>query len=109
MAISGMRSSEPKERGVPDRRASSVALRVRRVSSADLARAGSEAEPVLHFGHWPAVRRCALALYFVGLVVWSYNYGIPVQRDLVIAWVCGALACACIGRHPREMLWLVID
>jgi hypothetical protein len=80
------------------------------VSSADLARrAGSEAEPVLHFGHWPAVRRCALALYFVGFVVWSYHYGIPVQRELVIAWVCGALACACLGRHPREMLQLVVD
>ena len=79
------------------------------MSSADLARAGSEAEPVLNFGHWPAVRRAALALYFVGLIVWSYHYGIPVQRDLVIAWVCGALACACIGRHPREMLQLVID
>ncbi len=25
-----------------------------------------------------------------------------VQRALVIAWVCGALACACIGRHPRR-------
>jgi membrane-associated phospholipid phosphatase len=79
------------------------------VSSADLAEAGSEAEPVLNFGHWPGVRRAALALYFVGLVVWSYNYGIPVQRELVIAWVCGALACACLGRHPREMLQLVID
>jgi PAP2 superfamily len=79
------------------------------VSSADLARAGSQSEPVLNFGYWPWVRRAALALYFVGLIVWSYNYGIPVQRDLVIAWVCGALACACIGRHPREMLQLIID
>jgi membrane-associated phospholipid phosphatase len=79
------------------------------VSSADLARAGSETEPVLNFGYWPWVRRAALALYFVALIVWSYHYGIPVQRDLVIAWVCGALACACIGRHPREMLQLVID
>jgi membrane-associated phospholipid phosphatase len=79
------------------------------VSSADLAPAGSEAEPVLHFGHWPAVRRCAFALYFVGLVAWSYSYGIPVQRDLVILWVCAALACACIGRHPREMLQLIVD
>jgi hypothetical protein len=79
------------------------------VSSADLAPAGSEAEPVLHFGHWPAVRRCALAIYFVVLIVWSAHYGIPVQRELVIVWVCGALACACIGRHPREMLQLVID
>ncbi len=79
------------------------------MSSADLVRAGSEQEPVLNFGHWPAVRRAALAIYFVVLVVWSAHYGIPVQRELVIAWVCGALACACIGRHPREMLQLVID
>jgi membrane-associated phospholipid phosphatase len=79
------------------------------VSSVDLAPAGSEAEPVLHFGHWPAVRRVALVLYFVGFVVWSYHYGIPVQRELVVAWVCGALACACLGRHPREMLQLVVD
>ncbi|HXF32527.1 MAG TPA: phosphatase PAP2 family protein [Solirubrobacterales bacterium] len=79
------------------------------MSSADLARAGSETEPVLNFGYWPGVRRAALALYFVGFLVWSYNYGIPVQRVLVIAWVCGALACACLGRHPREMLQLIID
>jgi PAP2 superfamily len=79
------------------------------VSSADLAPAGSEQEPVVHFGHWLAVRRVALALYFVALVLWSAHYGIPIQRDLVILWVCGALACACIGRPPREMLQLIID
>ncbi len=79
------------------------------MSSADLAPAGSESEPVLHFGHWPAVRRAALAIYLVLLVVWSAHYGIPVQRELVVAWVCGALACACIGRHPREMLRLIVD
>lgn len=79
------------------------------MSSADLARAGSEAEPVLNFGHWTAVRRCALAIYLAVLVVWSAHYGIPVQRELVVAWVCGALACACLGRHPREMLQLVVD
>lgn len=79
------------------------------MSSADLARVGSDQEPVLNFGHWPAVRRAALAIYFVVFVAWSAHYGIPVQRELVIAWVCGALACACIGRHPREMLQLVVD
>jgi membrane-associated phospholipid phosphatase len=79
------------------------------MSSADLAMAGSAAEPVFNFGHWPAVRRAALALYFVGFVVWSYHYGIPVQRELVVVWVCGALGCACLGRHPREMLRLVVD
>lgn len=79
------------------------------MDGADLVPAGSEAEPVLRFGHWPRVRRCALAFYLVGFVVWSNHYGIPVQRELVIAWVCGALACACLGRHPREMLQLIVD
>jgi len=79
------------------------------VSSADLAPAGSEAEPVLHFGHWSAVRRCAFAIYAIVLVVWSYHYGIPVQRELVILWTCGALACASIGRPPREIIQLVLD
>ena len=55
------------------------------------------------------VRRCALGLYFVALVVWSATYGIPVQRELVIAWICGALACASIGRPPRQILQLVLD
>ena len=34
------------------------------------------------------------------LVAWSAYYGIPVQRELVIAWICGALACASLGRPP---------
>ncbi|MGN6664158.1 MAG: phosphatase PAP2 family protein [Solirubrobacterales bacterium] len=55
------------------------------------------------------VRPCALALYFVALVLWSAHYGIPVQRELVILWICGALACASIGRPPREILELLRD
>ena len=55
------------------------------------------------------MRRCALALYLAILVAWSATYGVPVQRELVIAWVCGALACVSIGRHPREILQLVLD
>ena len=35
--------------------------------------------------------------------------GIPVQRELVIAWTCGALACASIGRPPRQIVQLVLD
>ncbi len=61
------------------------------------------------FAHWMAVRRTAIGLYFVALVLWSARYGIPVQRELVILWTCGALALACIGRHPRQILQLVID
>jgi len=48
------------------------------------------------------VRRCALGLYFVVLVLWSLRYGIPAQRELVIAWSCGALVCVSLGRHPRQ-------
>ena len=43
------------------------------------------------------------------LVAWSAHYGIPVQRELVVAWVCGALACASLGRPWREVLRLVRD
>ena len=61
------------------------------------------------FPRWALVRRCALALYLVILVAWSATYGVPVQRELVIAWVCGALVCVSIGRDPRLILQLVVD
>lgn len=61
------------------------------------------------FAHWVAVRRCALALYLAALVAWSASYGIPIQRELVIAWICGALVCVSLGRHPRQILQLVLD
>jgi hypothetical protein len=48
-------------------------------------------------------------LYFISLGVWSAHYGIPVQRELVVAWVSGALACASLGRPSREVLRLVRD
>jgi hypothetical protein len=51
----------------------------------------------------------ALALYLVALVAWSARYGVPVQRELVIAWTCGALACLSLGRPPRQVLQLVFD
>jgi membrane-associated phospholipid phosphatase len=56
-----------------------------------------------------SLRRCALGLYCVALVAWSAHYGVPVQRELVIAWTCGALACASLGRPPRQILQLVRD
>lgn len=61
------------------------------------------------FSSWAVVRPYALGLYFVALILWSAHYGIPVQRELVILWTCGALACASIGRPPREIAQLVID
>jgi hypothetical protein len=61
------------------------------------------------FAAWAVVRPYALGLYFLALVAWSAHYGIPVQRELVILWTCGALACASIGRPPRETVGLVLD
>ncbi len=63
----------------------------------------------LRFPRWALVRRCALALYLAILVAWSATYGVPVQRELVIAWVCGALVCVSIGRDPRQILQLAVD
>jgi len=61
------------------------------------------------FSSWGVLRPWALGLYFVALALWTATYGIPVQRELVILWTCGALACVSIGRPPREILQLVID
>ncbi len=79
------------------------------MSTTEFAYVGAETEADFRFAHWPLVRRCALVLYLVSLVAWSARYGIPVQRELVIAWTCGALACNSIGRHPREILQIVLD
>ncbi len=73
------------------------------------ARVGAEQATGLRFRYWSLIRYAALVLYFVALVVWSANNGIPVQRELVILWTLGALACASIGRHPREIVRLVVD
>ena len=79
------------------------------VTATDLAHVGVERTAGLRFPHWSAVRRCALGLYFGSLIAWSAHYGIPAQRELVVLWICGALACASLGRPPREILRLVLD
>jgi hypothetical protein len=79
------------------------------VNATDYARVGVEQRVELGFPHWPVLRRCALGLYFVVLVLWSFRYGIPAQRELVIAWTCGALACISLGRHPRQILQIALD
>ncbi len=61
------------------------------------------------FASWAPLRPYALGLYLTGLVFWAAANGIPTQRELVILWTCGALACASIGRPPREILQLAID
>jgi hypothetical protein len=79
------------------------------VSATELAHGGVEQVAEFRFAHWALVRRCALGAYFVALGAWSAHYGIPTQRELVIAWTCGALACASLGRHPAQILQLLRD
>jgi len=79
------------------------------LSTTEFAQVGAEQATEYRFGHWPAVRVCAFVLYAIALFAWSANYGIPVQRELVIAWTCGALAVGSIGRPPRQILQLLLD
>ncbi len=79
------------------------------MNATEYARVGVEQRAGFGFAHWPLVRRSALALYFAALGLWSFRYGIPVQRELVIIWTCGALACFSIGRHPRQILQIALD
>ncbi len=79
------------------------------MSSGESAEARVEQAPEFRFASWAVFRPYAFGLYAVALVLWTAAYGIPVQRELVILWTCGALACASIGRPPREILQLVID
>ena len=79
------------------------------MTTTDLAHVGDEEAADSGFAHWVAVRRAVLVLYFIALGLWSAHYGIPVQRELVVAWVCGALTCASLGRPRREVLRLVRD
>ncbi len=79
------------------------------MSTTEFAQVGAEQAPVFRFAHWALVRRVALGLYFVALIVWSATHGIPVQRELVIAWTCGALLCVSLGRHPRQVLQILLD
>jgi membrane-associated phospholipid phosphatase len=79
------------------------------VTTTDFAQLGGEQATDFRFAHWAVARPYALGLYLAALVAWSANFGIPVQRELVIAWICGALACASLGQHPRQILRLVLD
>jgi membrane-associated phospholipid phosphatase len=79
------------------------------VDATDLARVGADRRQGFRFAYWTALRRAALVLYAIALGLWSAKYGLPVQRELVVAWVCGALACVSIGRPPRQIGQLALD
>ena len=75
----------------------------------ELVSVGADGAIDVRSARWAALRWCALGLYFASLVVWSAEYGMPEQRELVIAWTCGALAVASLGRGREQILQLVLD
>lgn len=79
------------------------------MATGEFAEVRGERAADFRFASWAGVRPYVLALYFVALIAWSATYGIPVQRELVILWTCGALGCASIGRPPREIIQMVVD
>jgi membrane-associated phospholipid phosphatase len=79
------------------------------MSTGESAEARVEQAPEFRFASWSVLRPYAFGVYVIALVLWTAAYGIPVQRELVILWTCGALACVSIGRPPREILQLVLD
>ncbi|MFN8161155.1 MAG: phosphatase PAP2 family protein [Solirubrobacterales bacterium] len=81
------------------------------MSTAEYAQLGTGAEslPEPRTSRAALIRRAALIAYAVIFVLWTLHYGISVQRELVIGWIVGALACASIGRSPREIVVLLAD
>src|SRR5207302_7232066 len=79
------------------------------VTASDFAHVGDRGAAELGFGRWVAVRRVVLGLYFISFGVWSAYFGIPGDDQVVVAWVCGALACASVGRPWRKVFRLVRD
>jgi hypothetical protein len=79
------------------------------LATREFATTAGERDVPLGFAHWEWVRRGALAAYAAGLVLWSAENGIPVQRELVILWTVGALACVSIGRPWRQIVRLAVD
>jgi hypothetical protein len=79
------------------------------MSTAEFAAITAESAAPDLLPRWALLRRGALVLLAVALVAYTMAYGVPVQRELVIAWTCGALACVSIGRPPRAIVGLVLD
>ncbi len=81
------------------------------MSTAEFAHIGAAAEtlPSPRTPRVAVVRRVALSAYALVFVAWTLRYGISVQRELVIGWITGALACVSIGRSPREIVQLAVD
>jgi hypothetical protein len=58
---------------------------------------------------WVPVRRAALVAYGLFFVFGCATWGVPLDRERVVLWTCGALLCASIGRSPRAALHVALD
>jgi hypothetical protein len=55
------------------------------------------------------LRWAAIGLYLVVLVYEWHKNGVPFYRTGLLLWISIGLGCACIGRHPIWLLWVVVD
>ena len=54
--------------------------------------------------------RWAAILVFLAVLVRDWHAdGVPIGRSDLLFWIAVGLGCACIGRHPVWLLWVVID
>ncbi|MGN6606349.1 MAG: phosphatase PAP2 family protein [Jatrophihabitans sp.] len=55
------------------------------------------------------VRWGLLITWAVVLVLQWRDQGVPLDAQTLLAWIAAGLACACVGRRPIWLLWVVID
>ena len=79
------------------------------MGTAEFAELRGGVEPLQRAQRWALARKVTLSAYVVALLAYSVSIGIPLQRELVIGWICGGLALASIGRSPREIVLLLRD
>jgi PAP2 superfamily len=51
----------------------------------------------------------AVTIYIAVAIYYGYNDGLPFGRTDLLFWIAIGLACACIGRHPVWLLWVLVD
>ena len=51
----------------------------------------------------------AVVAFGIVLVADWWRHGVPFDRTSLLLWIAIGLACACIGRHPVWLLWVLLD
>jgi hypothetical protein len=54
-------------------------------------------------------RWAALVAYFGVLAYVWHRDGVPFDRSGLLLWIAVGLGCACIGRHPIWLVWVIVD